>query len=270
MHPNRQSASMQQAKCIEEDTGSISCTVAPLAGKPEIDIATLPPLPIPVRRVQRRQEVLSIIVVCGSAVALLTTTLLLAYHLDNTPTAYSLTSVVIVSAAVLLALVGLVGMLCGDPGVVDRRTDTCFPIPAAVLQALEGAGTDGMKNVISEDGLHSYCVRCLVWRPTANAHHCSICQRCVLQFDHHCSFYGRCITDKNGPFFAALPVAGLVGALACFSFCAVCAIVEASKAWSTLVVSCVFAAIAVVLMAVHFWCGCANPMVLLRKLINLL
>ena len=28
-------------------------------------------------------------------------------------------------------------------------------------------------------------------------HHCSICQRCVADFDHHCGVFGRCIAGGN-------------------------------------------------------------------------
>ena len=29
------------------------------------------------------------------------------------------------------------------------------------------------------------------------AHHCSLCQRCVVDFSHHCSFFGRCIAGRG-------------------------------------------------------------------------
>jgi len=47
-----------------------------------------------------------------------------------------------------------------------------------------------------EESGRSFCVRCLVWRPKS-AHHCRICQRCVVNFDHHCNIFGRCIAGKT-------------------------------------------------------------------------
>lgn len=93
----------------------------------------------------------------------------------------------------------LAGMMFGDPGIVYRSEDTCYPIPPAILTKLK-AGTGmvakgqsmAQANVQADDGMSSYCVRCFVWRPRGS-HHCSVCGRCVRDFDHHCNFYGRCV-----------------------------------------------------------------------------
>jgi len=42
----------------------------------------------------------------------------------------------------------------------------------------------------------SYCKKCKLLRP-ARAHHCSTCNRCVLQFDHHCPWTNNCIGFGN-------------------------------------------------------------------------
>uniref|UniRef100_A0A7S1NKB1 Palmitoyltransferase n=1 Tax=Eutreptiella gymnastica TaxID=73025 RepID=A0A7S1NKB1_9EUGL len=44
------------------------------------------------------------------------------------------------------------------------------------------------------------CTTCHVVKP-ARAHHCSICQRCVLRMDHHCAFINACVGYYNYRFF---------------------------------------------------------------------
>jgi hypothetical protein len=36
-----------------------------------------------------------------------------------------------------------------------------------------------------EDSSYSKCSKCGVMRPP-RAHHCKVCQKCVLRYDHHC------------------------------------------------------------------------------------
>ncbi|RCN31754.1 DHHC zinc finger domain protein [Ancylostoma caninum] len=42
----------------------------------------------------------------------------------------------------------------------------------------------------------NYCFTCWVNKPKG-AKHCSICDRCVLDFDHHCPWLHQCITNRN-------------------------------------------------------------------------
>ena len=42
----------------------------------------------------------------------------------------------------------------------------------------------------------SFCQACQIWRPP-RCRHCSVCQRCVLQFDHHCVWVNQCIGYNN-------------------------------------------------------------------------
>ena len=122
-----------------------------------------------------------------------------------------------------------------------RSEERCFPQPdegARRLAAREPM--HDLRNIQSGDD--SYCVRCLVWRrpaapapPSARAapcggvrlcpakesgvfHHCSVCQRCVADFDHHCGVFGRCIAGKlsdmsgNMPYFVTIILMGQLGA----------------------------------------------------------
>jgi DHHC palmitoyltransferase len=42
----------------------------------------------------------------------------------------------------------------------------------------------------------SICNKCEITRPP-RAHHCSVCQQCILQFDHHCVWLNQCIGLYN-------------------------------------------------------------------------
>jgi len=42
----------------------------------------------------------------------------------------------------------------------------------------------------------TFCNKCWIKRPP-RCHHCSICDRCVLQFDHHCVWLNNCVGYNN-------------------------------------------------------------------------
>ncbi|KAK2953951.1 putative zinc finger protein [Blattamonas nauphoetae] len=46
----------------------------------------------------------------------------------------------------------------------------------------------------------SWCKKCNSVRPD-RAHHCSLCDRCVMRMDHHCPFVGNCVGQYNHKHF---------------------------------------------------------------------
>ncbi|CAK9029135.1 Palmitoyltransferase ZDHHC11 (DHHC domain-containing protein 11) (Zinc finger DHHC domain-containing protein 11), partial [Durusdinium trenchii] len=145
----------------------------------------------------------------------------------------------------LVAVLCLLGLMWGDPGVVRRSRSNALPIPPPAQEALQvGQSIEGLQNI--KEGEDMYCVRCCVWRrhgdsskPTwqsskiswmasfccddgmSNFHHCSTCQRCVANFDHHCGVFGRCIAGRgfggNMGFFKTIIAMAMAGAVTCFA-----------------------------------------------------
>ena len=61
---------------------------------------------------------------------------------------------------------------------------------------------DSMKKII-EEKYHmktTRCINCFVIRPI-NAHHCTVCHKCILEQDHHCPWVNNCIGLYNKKFF---------------------------------------------------------------------
>ena len=80
-----------------------------------------------------------------------------------------------------IALFCLAGLMFGDPGVLKRSQQRCFPLPPEVLRCLRAGQVPGRQNLYTSGG--QFCVRCLIWRPEAqpptyrsHVHHCSICR----------------------------------------------------------------------------------------------
>jgi len=89
---------------------------------------------------------------------------------------------------ILLLVIHLSQFQCSlcDPGIIPR-----------VLNPIEIPDNNTRDIVIDGDMVRqSYCRTCYIWRPP-RAHHCSVCDNCITEFDHHCPWMGNCIGARN-------------------------------------------------------------------------
>ena len=56
----------------------------------------------------------------------------------------------------------------------------------------------------------SFCNKCQIVRPP-RCHHCSTCNRCILQFDHHCVWVNQCIGYNNYRHFVLMLLFFMLG-----------------------------------------------------------
>lgn len=62
-----------------------------------------------------------------------------------------------------------------------------------------------------------YCQKCSMKRP-ARAHHCKICNKCVLKMDHHCPWIMNCVGHANQKYFILFLFYATIGDLIGFIF----------------------------------------------------
>ena len=86
-----------------------------------------------------------------------------------------------------------------DPGAVPKDAR---PLPSDIQEndyALENqeAGTSKAAN---HNKYRKYCKRCKAFKPV-RAHHCSMCNRCIIKMDHHCPWVNNCVGLGNHKLF---------------------------------------------------------------------
>lgn len=229
----------EPASTYVHDTMS-NVSVAEASTTEQINLALLPPLPSPDFKTQIKESSIGVI----AAITIIVPVVSLVHSIyQKSGMRFWWIPVTLVYVEVFLVMVCLFGILHTDPGFIQRSIDTCHPIPETVCELLMDPEWDPnslRSNIVSDVDGRAYCVRCFVWRPvwapiaTENitpignellqknrnvrnfstpctqslggnsVHHCSICQRCVLDFDHHCGVFGRCIAARNMPYFLGI------------------------------------------------------------------
>jgi len=72
-------------------------------------------------------------------------------------------------------------------GAENEGAELALEAEAAVLESEQPDKRQGNKN---------FCGKCSSYRPP-RAHHCSMCNRCVMRMDHHCPWVNNCVGHNN-------------------------------------------------------------------------
>ena len=99
-----------------------------------------------------------------------------------------------------------------DPNKLTPLEQKIFNLPTELWNKLE----DDIMSQFPEDTwslvVWRYCAKCKSVRPP-RAHHCSICQRCVLRMDHHCPWVGNCVALYNHKYFLNFVLHAVLGCM---------------------------------------------------------
>ena len=207
-----------------------------------MNLESLPPYPTPDYRTRWREAARGVLLVSTLIVIFVssTTSVVSVASINLTFTG---TCIALIWCEALAAVICLVGINFGDPGVIKRTEENCFPLPEDVARRLATGEPaismlhDNISEKTADGAIRIFCVRCFVWRPLPPApgahrvHHCRICQRCVVAFDHHCGVLGRCIAGSgrrgNMKYFKGLIACGQLGLWTCGIAC----FVAVQKRW---------------------------------------
>jgi palmitoyltransferase len=106
----------------------------------------------------------------------------------------SILNIVLFNSFVLMAIFSHIKTMCTDPGAVPKKS----------LPLLEDQQeVDHEASMKQMNGLEKYkkmCKRCRHFKPI-RAHHCSMCNRCVVKMDHHCPWVNNCVGIGNHKLF---------------------------------------------------------------------
>lgn len=116
------------------------------------------------------------------------------YVLPTAKTIWVWSALAGVHVLLLLTLTCLILVVVTDPGSVPASLEDT--ISTGLTQGL----LSNMNPVDFAYGQVTFCSKCNRHRPP-RAHHCAVCDRCVLRYDHHCPWVGNCIGLYNVRYF---------------------------------------------------------------------
>uniref|UniRef100_UPI00358DE2F2 palmitoyltransferase ZDHHC3-like isoform X2 n=1 Tax=Myxine glutinosa TaxID=7769 RepID=UPI00358DE2F2 len=98
---------------------------------------------------------------------------------------YGLTNGILFNSLVFLAISSHLRTMLTDPGAVPKGNATHEYINSLKL---------------SPGQVVYKCAKCCSIKPE-QAHHCSICKRCIRKMDHHCPWVNNCVGESNQKYF---------------------------------------------------------------------
>ncbi|KAH7667922.1 Protein S-acyltransferase protein [Dioscorea alata] len=94
---------------------------------------------------------------------------------------------VLFSLLTMMTILTYIMAIMSDPGTVPLR-----------YRDLENP--DIPLHEVKKNGELRFCMKCSCYRPP-RAHHCSICDKCILKMDHHCIWVSNCVGHQNYKIF---------------------------------------------------------------------
>lgn len=115
---------------------------------------------------------------------------------------YAPVCVLLFNVTLSLAFWSFLRCSCTDPGLVPQD-----------WQLLHRSSAETSSNFRQwQAGEISWCAKCKAPRPE-RAHHCSVCQQCVMRMDHHCPWVGNCVGFGNHKYFILMGAYGTLAAV---------------------------------------------------------
>nr|GLL24283.1 probable protein S-acyltransferase 16 [Ipomoea trifida]GMC81730.1 probable protein S-acyltransferase 16 [Ipomoea batatas] len=84
-------------------------------------------------------------------------------------------------------------------------------VPASFLPDIEDPDNT-IHEIKRKGGDLRYCQKCSLYKPP-RAHHCRVCNRCVLRMDHHCVWMNNCVGHANYKVFFVFVVYAVIACL---------------------------------------------------------
>ncbi|KAI8991773.1 DHHC palmitoyltransferase-domain-containing protein [Mycotypha africana] len=88
----------------------------------------------------------------------------------------------------------------GHPKPLFRDGDTLSVNSSRSLLSTDARHEESQLKPFTILGNVKWCEACQVWKPD-RAHHCRVCDACILRMDHHCPWVNGCVGIKNHRYY---------------------------------------------------------------------